>query len=173
MGQGNSAYWLTYGPDNWGMVIGLQAGESSFFFSETTRPALGPTQYACCSPTWSTRWRSWLRQFSTRRKVAGSIFYGVTGIFHRRKPSVPTMALGSTQPSSTNVYQKYFLRGKGGRCIGLTTLPLSMCLKLLEPSGPVQTFTGIALPFYARLISSLTTSADFAHLWSVQVQKMT
>ena len=43
--------------------------------------------------------------------------------------------------------------GKGGRCVGLTTLPPSCAdflksgnLNLLEPSGPVQACNGIALP---------------------------
>jgi hypothetical protein len=41
-------------------------------------------------------------------------------------------------------YQEYFLGGKGGRCIGLTTLPPSWAfmksgrLNFLEPSEPVQ-----------------------------------
>jgi hypothetical protein len=43
--------------------------------------------------------------------------------------------------SNRNEYQEYFLRGKGGRCVGLTTLPPSCLehgsLNLLEPSGPV------------------------------------
>ena len=45
--------------------------------------------------------------------------------------------------SNRNEYQEYFLGGKGGRCVGLTTLPPSCSvlksgnLKLLEPSGPV------------------------------------
>jgi hypothetical protein len=46
----------------------------------------------------STRWRSWLRHNATSRKVAGSIPYGVTGIFHWHNPSGRTMSLGSTQP---------------------------------------------------------------------------
>jgi len=61
------------------------------------------------------------------------------------------MALGLTQPL-TNEYQEYFLEGKGGQCIGLTTLLPSFvdCLKsgslnLLEHSGPVQACNGIAL----------------------------
>jgi hypothetical protein len=40
------------------------------------------------------------------------------------------------------------------RCVGLTTLPLyvpivlkSGSLELLEPSGPVQAYNGISLPF--------------------------
>jgi len=38
-----------------------------------------------------TRWRSWSRHCATRRKVAGSIPYGVI-------PSGRTLALASTQP---------------------------------------------------------------------------
>jgi hypothetical protein len=44
------------------------------------------------------RWRSWLTQCATRRKVAGSIPDGVTGIFYWHNPSGRTMALGFTQP---------------------------------------------------------------------------
>ena len=42
-----------------------------------------------------------------------------------------------------NEYQEYFLEGKGGRCVGLTTLP-PFCAKYLEiwaPQPPVQAFT--------------------------------
>jgi len=40
--------------------------------------------------------------------------------------------------SNRNEYQKYFLGGKGGRCVGLTTLPLSGadCLEIWEPQPP-------------------------------------
>jgi hypothetical protein len=40
--------------------------------------------------------------------------------------------------SNRNEYQGYFLLGKGGRCLGLTTLPLSCadCLKIWEPQLP-------------------------------------
>jgi len=30
---------------------------------------------------------------------------------------------GVDSASNTNEYQEYFLEGKGGRCVGLTTLP--------------------------------------------------
>jgi hypothetical protein len=35
-------------------------------------------------------------------------------------------------------YQEYFLRGKGGRCVGLTTVPPSWadCLEIWEPQPP-------------------------------------
>ena len=52
--------------------------------------------------------------------------------------------------------------GKGGRCIGLTTLPLhvstvlkSGSLNLLETSVPVQACNGIALPLYNISYSEL------------------
>ena len=37
-----------------------------------------------------------------------------------------------------NEYQEYFLGGKGGRCVGLTTLPPSCanCLEIWEPQPP-------------------------------------
>jgi hypothetical protein len=92
-----------------------------------------PQLYQCALSQWGgTRWRSWLRHCTTNRNVAGSIPEGVTGIFHLHNRSGRTMALGSTQPlteMSTN-------GGKGGRCVGLTTLPTSCadCLKNLEAS---------------------------------------
>ena len=54
-----------------------------------------------------------------------------------------------------NEYQEYALGDNSGRCIVLTTLTPSCAnvwkfgnLNFLEPSWPVQTFTGTALPFY-------------------------
>ena len=44
------------------------------------------------------------------------------------------MALGSTPASNRDEYQEYFLGSKGGRCVGLTTLPPS-CADCLEISG--------------------------------------
>ena len=53
--------------------------------------------------------------------------------------------------SNRNEYQEYFLGGKGGRYLGLTTYHLHeptglKCgsLNILEPSGPVQACNGIA-----------------------------
>jgi hypothetical protein len=45
---------------------------------------------------------------------------------------------GVDRASNRNEYQEYFLGGKGGRCIGLTTLPLSRadCLEIGEPQLP-------------------------------------
>jgi hypothetical protein len=48
------------------------------------------------------------------------------------------MALRSTHPLNRNGYQEYFLGGKGGRCVGLTTLPplYADCLQIWEPQPP-------------------------------------
>jgi len=63
-------------------------------------------------------------------KVAGLIPDGVTGFFHWHNPSGRTMALGSTQPL-TEMSTRIVFWGKGGRGVGLTTLPLS-CADFLE-----------------------------------------
>jgi len=48
------------------------------------------------------------------------------------------MALEFDSASNRNEYQEYFLGGKGGRCLGLTTL-LPSCVDCLEMWEP-QTF---------------------------------
>jgi hypothetical protein len=75
-------------------------------------------------------WRSWLRHCATSRKIATSIPDDVTAIFYWHNPSGRTTALGSTQP--------FLGGGKGGRCVGLTTLPPSCadCLEIWEPQPP-------------------------------------
>jgi len=48
------------------------------------------------------------------------------------------MALGVDLVSNRNEYQEYFLRGKGGRYVGLTTLPPSCadCLEIWDLHSP-------------------------------------
>jgi len=88
-----------------------------------------------------------------------SVIYPCThcifGIFHWHNPSGRTMALGLTQPLTEMTTRNISWGVKRGRCVGLTTLPLSCaeCLKseslnLLEHSGCVQACNGIALPLY-------------------------
>ena len=45
---------------------------------------------------------------------------------------------GVDSASDRNEYQEYFLGGRGGRCVRLTTLPLSCadCLEIWEPKPP-------------------------------------
>jgi hypothetical protein len=79
----------------------------------------------------------WLWHCATSRKFAGLISDGVTGIFYWHKPSGRTMTLGTTQPL-TEISTRNISWGKGGRCVGLTTLPPSCadCLKIWEPQTP-------------------------------------
>jgi len=67
------------------------------------------------------------------------------------------MGLGYTQPL-TEMSTRNISWGKGGRCVGLSTLPLhvlivlkSGSLNLLEPSGSVQAWNGIVLPSFICL----------------------
>ena len=60
---------------------------------------------------------------------------------------------GVDSASNRNEYQVYFLGGKDGRYVRLTTLPPSCAvviksgnLNFLEPSGPLQACNGTALP---------------------------
>jgi hypothetical protein len=96
----------------------------------------------------------WLRCCATNRKVGGSI-PGVIGIFHWHK--LLPIALWSW--GWLSLQQKWvpgiFPGGKDGRCVRLTTLPLSCAvvmksgnLNFLEPSGPLQACNGAALPLY-------------------------
>ena len=97
---------------------------------------------------WGTQWRSWLRHCATSWKVVGLIRDGVIGIFPL------TILLAALWPSNRSEYQD-ILACKGGRYVGLTTLPPSCAdcffksgsLSLLKPSEPVQACYGIALPF--------------------------
>jgi hypothetical protein len=87
----------------------------------------------------------------------GLIPDGVTGIF-RHNPSSRTMVLGSTQPlieiSTRNIS---WGGGKGGWCVGLTTLQPSCadCLEIWEPQPPgtLRTCKRIALPLLAELLA--------------------
>ena len=67
----------------------------------------------------------WLRYYATNRKVADSIPDGVIGNFHWHNPSDRTMVPGVDSVSNRNQYQDYFVWGKRGRCVRLTTLPPS------------------------------------------------
>jgi hypothetical protein len=50
----------------------------------------------------------------------------------------PHYGSGADSASNRNEYQEYFLGGKDGQCVGLTTLPPSCacCLEIWEPQPP-------------------------------------
>ena len=65
--------------------------------------------------------------------------------------------LGFDSASNRNEYQEYFLGGKGGRCVRLTTLPSSCAvvmksgnLNLLESPGPFQAPNGTVLHYVQK-----------------------
>jgi len=82
------------------------------------------------------RWRSWLRHCSITRKVAGSISDGVIAIFIDIALPAELWHWDGLSASNRNEYQEYLQGGKGGRCVGLTTLPPSSadCLEILGAS---------------------------------------
>jgi hypothetical protein len=89
----------------------------------------------------------WLRHYAASRRVSGSIPRG----FFPKLPTEPS-ALRSTQPLKMSTRKTP--RGKDGRCVRVTTLPPSFCLKsrkcgslnLPEPQGPAQACSGRTLP---------------------------
>ena len=85
------------------------------------------------------RWHCWLRHYATRRKVAGSIPDGVSGIFNWHKTSGRLVALGSTQPLIEMSTRNISLGGKGG----LTTFMCRMYWNLGTSTtwNPVQACT--------------------------------
>jgi hypothetical protein len=100
--------------------------------SPTHRPPLHPNNYSWYSfLLGGTRWRSWLRQCATNRKVVGSIPDGVIGFFSLTYSFRPHYVHG--------VDSGLFPAGKSGRCVRLTTLPPSCadCLEIWDsqPSG--------------------------------------
>jgi hypothetical protein len=68
---------------------------------------------------------------ATSQKVAVSLEYFIVIILQA--------ALWADSASKRNEYLEHFLEGKGGRCVGLTTLPPSNadCLENWEPEPPV------------------------------------
>ena len=96
--------------------------------------------------SWGTQWRSWSRHCATIQKVVGLIPYSVTGIFiDIILPAGPWINSASNRIE----YQEYFLGGKSGWCIGLTTLPPSSanCFEICvpQPPGALRACTWIAL----------------------------
>jgi len=87
----------------------------------------------------------------------------------------PHCGHGVDSVSNRNEYQKYFVGGKGGRCVRLTTLPPSCAvlksgsLYLLEPSGSVQVCNGIAL---SRVLKVMSWWSPLPRQQGIAVQKV-
>ena len=78
------------------------------------------------------------KHFNGKRGDSGSIPDGVTGIFHWHNLFLQQYDPGVDSVSNRNKYQEFFQWGKGGRCVGLTTLPLSCadCVEIWETQPP-------------------------------------
>jgi hypothetical protein len=92
--------------------------------------------------------------------------HDVIGIFHWR---ILLAKLGSWGRRSLE--QKWvpgiFPGGKGGRCLGLTTLPPSCadCLVIMEPSGPVLARTRIFLPSHITSKTEVSVVHSKVGVW--------
>ena len=95
---------------------------------------------------WTRAISEQLRHCATSQKVAGSIPEDVIGIFHWHNPSGHTVVLVLIQ-SLKEKNNKNISWGKDGRCLGLTTLPLSCadCLEIWEPQPPGTLWASLGL----------------------------
>ena len=91
------------------------------------------------------QWHSYFRHCTTSWNWL--IPDGVTGIFHWCNPSGRTMALGSTEPLTEMITRNNLLGGKGGQCVGLTTLP-PIVLTVLKFGNPQHLYREIDLPLH-------------------------
>ena len=99
----------------------------------------------------------------------GLIPDGVNGIFHWHNPSSRTTALGLTQLLTEMSTRNTSWGSKGGRCIGLTTLPPSCadCLEIWEPQPPgtLRACKGIAftmIDYFYGHTSSITPTSSYS-----------
>jgi len=116
----------------------------------------------CCAG--GTGWRSWFRHCATNRKVAGSTPDGAILIFHRQSFR-PRYGPSVDSASNRSKYQEYFLWGKGGRCVGLTTLPPSCadCLEIWDPERPLTLWAWIDLNRDCLTLQILRWVTDCVH----------
>jgi hypothetical protein len=109
--------------------------------------ALLTVQYIKLSHCGGTQWRSWLRHCAASWNVWGcSIPDGVTGFVFFDTMLPAALWPGVDSACNRSEYQEYFLRGEGGRCVRLTTLPpsCSNCLEIWEPQpGTLRACPGL------------------------------
>jgi len=106
----------------------------------------------------------WLKCCATNRKVAGSIPAGVSGFFIDIKPFRSHYGPEVDSARNRNEYQEYFLGGKGGRCVRLTTChnptPLSRNLGTLTSRNPLS---------LSRPVMGLIYLYLYIYIWGVML----
>jgi hypothetical protein len=112
-------------------------------FDESSVAEHVQARHQCCSKSKYTRWSCWLRHCTTSRKVPGSIQNEVFEIFYCHSFR-PDYGSGVDSACKRNGYQGSFLRGKGGRCVGLTILQL-LCDDCPEILGASTAWTVVDL----------------------------
>ena len=117
---------------------------------------------------------SWLRHCATSRKVMGSTPDGVTGTFYWHNPSGRTMALGLTQPLTEMSTRNISWGVRAASAYGWQPYHLHVLnvlkpgsLNLMELTGPVQAFNGIALPLLFHLPDDGVTNNETCSRWLV------
>ena len=102
----------------------------------------------------------------------GSIPDDVTGIFHWHNPSDRTMTLGSTQLLTGVSTRNTSWGGKGGRCVGLATVPpkCAYCLEIWEPQPPGTLRNGVSSSLFAAWLSFRRFSGNSEFLCTLPVQ---
>ena len=83
-------------------------------------------------------------------------------IFSLKSSFRPHYAPGVESTCNRSEYHEYFLRGKGGRCVGLTTLP-SSCSDCLDIWGPRLPETLRACPGLYRDCCTFTFTTSLMH----------
>ena len=114
------------------------------------------------STNWGTAVAQWLRFCATIRRIAGSIPAGVSAFFIDIKSFRSHYGPEVDSASNRNEYQDYFLGGKGGRCVRLTTyhhpVPGHEIWETLTSWNPL----GLSRPVMGLLYLHLLFSIDYS-----------
>ena len=111
---------------------------------------------------WAKGQGSWWRLSALSRRVAGSIPRLCHWNFSLTQSFLPHYGPWVDSASNRNEYQKYFLAGKGDRCVWLTTLPPS-CAEC-QPPAALRACVGIVLPLPLLLqLFQLHAGVKFRH----------
>jgi len=112
-------------------------------------------------------WWSWLRPCTTRLWVQ---FLLVSFEFFIHVILLDALWPGVDSASNRNGYQKYFLGGKGGWCVGLTTLP-PLCAECHEiwqpqPAGTLRACPGLSRDCFTYFFNTKVNTTQYHLIFS-------